>query len=553
MKLNKFLERKASRNVVSGWKRKANLEDEEGEDDGAFDYDSEESEDEWYSKIRSDHDNYSLGENRGSLGAFQDNDAHQRTLDDQGQDGQRRYTVDNHGNQDNHGDYSNHGDHDNHDHHGNKINHYQRQDIKSEQQRRYTAPARPNESQFTDPHGNKSNCKYTIDPHGNKVNIRQARERVQPTSRVPLKYYPDDEAGCNYDTNMVMYGPSNTLGKDYTNTMFSSQQRAMIERPDSELTMVTPLPSNHTADHSLQVSPLPSYQVSPLPSYRNYGNHGKHGNCGNHGNHGKHGNQYYSNRSSKVSSPTPSKGSYVLKERRDVPSVFVMEDTSSSSSLNSPCVTRATSNNSLCVEDDLVSDATCTGLYKQRITAGSSSASECSDNALSPMPASLRKVQQREYEEDPVGGFQQSSYHSNHGNHDNENNQHGYHGNSFGFDYEASEGSEDSFEGYIDQMYNSSPSPPPPPPEPSLLSTISEESQALVWSNINEVKRVLEGDINPMTWVLTKTPLNNVMKSFMDTTSETGTAFSNFLISKKQAAIEYRRESKGPDTEGKLL
>ena len=81
-----------------------------------------------------------------------------------------------------------------------------------------------------------------------------------------------------------------------------------------------------------------------------------------------------------------------------------------------------------------------------------------------------------------------------------------------------------------------------------INSAISEESQAMVWSNINEVKRVLTKGENPITWLMNKTPVNSAIQSIFESTSESKNMFSSFISSQRLAISERAENETGPSS-----
>ena len=66
----------------------------------------------------------------------------------------------------------------------------------------------------------------------------------------------------------------------------------------------------------------------------------------------------------------------------------------------------------------------------------------------------------------------------------------------------------------------------PTPPSAFLTSNLSEENEGALWSNINEMKRVIATGENPLTWVLNKTPIfQDMIETSKD--SRLRTFFSN--------------------------
>lgn len=79
-------------------------------------------------------------------------------------------------------------------------------------------------------------------------------------------------------------------------------------------------------------------------------------------------------------------------------------------------------------------------------------------------------------------------------------------------------------------------------------SAISEENQAMIWSNLNEVKRVITNGENPLTWLMDKTNANTAFQSFFDSANdqESSSFFSNFLAGRTMAITDGKQ---GGDTQ----
>ena len=86
--------------------------------------------------------------------------------------------------------------------------------------------------------------------------------------------------------------------------------------------------------------------------------------------------------------------------------------------------------------------------------------------------------------------------------------------------------------------------------ESLIDSAVSEESQALMWSNINEMKRVFSNGDNPITWLMNKTPVSSTVAQLFesgDTKSGppspgTGNVLTNFFKSQRKAISEGEAE-----------
>ena len=81
-----------------------------------------------------------------------------------------------------------------------------------------------------------------------------------------------------------------------------------------------------------------------------------------------------------------------------------------------------------------------------------------------------------------------------------------------------------------------------------IESALSEESQAMMWSNINEVKRVITQGENPITWLINKTPVNSAIQSLFESTNESKNLLSNFFSSQRIAISDRAENETGPSS-----